>query len=669
MKKTLIWLGTVGLGTAILAGCGSTTGGADAPVIAAEPITDFVSQSGEQLLLNGEAFRFSGTNNYYMHYGDNKAITTVLDDAQKMGLNVIRVWGFMDGISHGHTMQPEMGVYSSAEAKSGLERLDFTIAEANKRGIRLVIALTNNWGDFGGMPQYVNWIGGDHHDDFYREAEAREAYKNYVAHVLSHTNKYTGVAYVEDPTIMTWELANEPRAQSDTSGELLYAWAKEMSDYVRELAPKQLIALGSEGFFTRPGEEDWAYNGNEGVDWERILTLSNINYGTFHLYPEHWGKHNAEQWGTQWILDHIDAGKVANKPVVLEEYGIGAAEPFNRDFIYDKWTRTAYENGAAGTMFWILTSYDKNASDKLYPDYDGFRVLADGGRTNQVLTRHTKQMLGQPVELKDSVYFTYPVDNLSVTDQTVTVQSYVMSYKEQPTELLLRTPAGNYPMEDNDKDGYYSAEIKVEDIGFGEQQLITVATMESGKRITDKITVKFDRPITGYKTGPSFDFSSGDLLGWQKEGTWQAKWKNPALEVSSDLGSPMLKLNLVWSGKNDWEELKLRNMRIKNFQQQNRFSYDLYIPVNDGDKGGVRPYAALGDGWVKLGVDKYRKQVSELEKVTKNGKQYYKQEVVIELGDISGKAPDIFIAVVGDKLPMDGSVYLDNIRFEEATYD
>lgn len=672
MKKKITLIGFIFIGITQLAGCANTgdeVSSAPSTAMTTPPVTEFITQKGTQLYLGDKPFRFSGTNNYYMHYGDNKAITTVLDDAQKMNLNSIRVWGFMDGINHGYTMQPELGVYSSSEAKSSLERLDFTISEANKRGIRVVIALTNNWGDFGGMPQYVNWLGGDHHDDFYRLPAAREAYRNYVEHILTHKNKYTGVVYNQDPTIMTWELANEPRAQSDTSGKLLYSWTKEMSEFVRELAPKQLIALGSEGFLKRDGAEDWAYNGNEGVDWERIITLPNINYGTFHLYPEHWGKHKPLEWGNNWIIEHLEAGKAANKPVVMEEYGIGAAEPFNRDLIYDVWTKTAYENGVAGSMFWILSSYNKDEADKLYPDYDGFRVLADGGRTHQILSQHSKQMLGQPVELFDSVYFAYPVDNLTVTDQKVTVKSYVMSNVSEPESVLLRTSTGNYPMMDPDNDGYFTVGINVNDIGFGEQKLITVATMKDGSRKTDKITVKFDRPITGYKPGPHFDFSDGNLQGWTKEGAWQALWKNPAMEVSNDLGSPMLKLNVVWSGKNDWEELKMRTMRIKHFQQQSRFGYDLYIPVNDGDKGGVRPYAALGDGWVKLGTDKFRKQVKDLEKVTKNGKQYYKQEILIELGDLEGKLPDMFINVVGDKLPLDGSVYLDNIRFEEATYD
>ena len=258
-----------------------------------DSMDSFVVQEGTQLTLNGQTYRFAGTNNYYMHYRSNDMITAVLDDAKAMGLNSIRVWGFMEGVSHEHTMQAKPYVYTAPNnVNSALERLDFTIAEAKKRGIRVVIAMTNNWGDFGGMQQYVDWFNGTHHDDFYRSKEIKDAYKSYVKHLIEHKNQYTGIANKDETAIMTWELANEPRAQSDTSGDLLYQWTKEMSDYVRSLAPNQLIALGSEGFFTRSGEEDWTYNGNEGVDWERIITLPNISYGTFHLYPEHWGKHD-----------------------------------------------------------------------------------------------------------------------------------------------------------------------------------------------------------------------------------------------------------------------------------------------------------------------------------------------------------------------------------------
>ncbi|MDV7105107.1 cellulase family glycosylhydrolase [Vibrio sp. TH_r3] len=654
----------------LIAGCSSThSTSPDHSLIKNDSMNEFVTQKGTNLYLNSKVFRFSGTNNYYMHYKPNDMIVSVLDDAQELGLNAIRIWGFMEGISHNHTMQPDAGKFTPpAGVKSALERLDFTISEAKKRGIRVVIALTNNWGDFGGMQQYVDWFGGQHHDDFYKNPEIKETFKAYAKHLITHTNQYTGIPLNQDPTIMTWELANEPRAQSDKSGQLLYSWTKEMSEYVNELAPNQLIALGSEGFMNRPGDEDWAYNGNEGVDWERILTLPNINYGTVHLYPEHWGKHNAEQWGTQWLIDHAESAKNANKPVVLEEYGIGKNEPQNRDFIYEKWTNTAYEYGYAGSMFWILTGDENGSPNGLYPDYDGFRIINDGGRTSKIIQRHSREMRGLSIEKMDQAYITFPVDGMKITKPSFTASSYILNYNQNIDKVILRTPTGNIEMTNKNNDGYYTAKLKTEKIGYGEKKLITVATLDNGKRITDKITVKFERPIKGYERGTFFDFTDGDTKGWIKEGTWQASWKNPALEVSHDLGKPMLKLNIVWSGKNDWEELKMRNMRINKFNQHAKLAYDLYIPVNDSDKGGVRPYAALGDGWVKLDTDKHRQSVSELDKITINGSQFYKQHIEINLGNIEGKLPDVFLCIVGDKLALDGAVYLDNIEFLKPIY-
>ena len=130
----------------------------------------------------------------------------------------------------------------------------------------------------------------------------------------------------------------------------------------------------------------------------------------------------------------------------------------------------------------------------------------------------------------------------------------------------------------------------------------------------------------------------------------------------------MLKLNIIWSGENDWEELKLRNSSVKKFGQHTKLRYDLYLPTLEKDNGGVRPYAALGDGWVKLDADKHRTTVDKLEKVTMNGKEYYKQQVEINLGDVSKKLPDLFLNIVGDKFPLDGSVYIDNIELMKPVY-
>lgn len=67
------------------------------------------------------------------------------------------------------------------------------------------------------MDQYVRWAGGRYHDSFYRDPRIRAWHKAWISHLLNRVNMITGVAYKDDPTIMTWELGNEPRCARRTA--------------------------------------------------------------------------------------------------------------------------------------------------------------------------------------------------------------------------------------------------------------------------------------------------------------------------------------------------------------------------------------------------------------------------------------------------------------------
>ena len=49
----------------------------------------------------------------------------------------------------------------------------------------------------------------------------RDAFKDYVKAILTRRNSITGVLYKDDPTIMAWDLANEPWVLGDDSGQTL----------------------------------------------------------------------------------------------------------------------------------------------------------------------------------------------------------------------------------------------------------------------------------------------------------------------------------------------------------------------------------------------------------------------------------------------------------------
>lgn len=359
----------------------------------------FVTAHRDGFRLGGRPFRFGGTNCYYLHQQSHYMIDSVLGDAAVMGLPVVRAWAFADGTAGGfRALQPSPYRYD----EDAFEPLDYAVHRAGQLGIRLVLPLVNNWPDYGGMQTYVQWFlglsddsygDGVHHDRFYTEASVKACYRAYARHVTSRVNRYTGLRYRDDPTIMTFELGNEPRCRSDKSGGTLLAWAAEMSAYVKKLAPRQLVAVGDEGFYGQAGNADYPYSDYEGADWKKLVALPSVDYGTVHLYPQGWGENPASNpgtdpaaWGTRWIEDHLADGRALRKPVVLEEFGVsvnadqGIADEAARLGTYTAWTDTVLSGGGAGDQFWILTSRVDDGS--FYPDYDGYRVVWNADPAN-----------------------------------------------------------------------------------------------------------------------------------------------------------------------------------------------------------------------------------------------------------------------------------------------
>jgi mannan endo-1,4-beta-mannosidase len=409
----------VGTMTPTAAAGAATTGRPQPGPAAGRPLAawpgEFVTARGGQFRIGGTPVRFGGTNTYYLHQQSHYMIDSALNDAAAMSLAVVRAWAFADGPGSGPApLQPEPYVYSDA----AFDSLDYAIYKAGQLGIRLVLALVNNWPDYGGMAQYVTWFLGlpddsygtaENHDLFYSTESIQRCYRAYVRHVLTRRNPYTRRRYNEDPTIMTWELANEPRSRSDKTGQRLLTWVTQASAYCKRLAPRQLVATGDEGFYGDASNPDYPYSDYEGDHWQQYLALPTIDYGTVHLYPQGWGENPSSSpgtdpvsWGTTWITRHLSDGAALGKPVVVEEYGLsisaaqGIADEAARDAGYRTWTDAVLANGGAGDQFWLLTSRVDDGS--FYPDYDGYRIVWDSDPANstsaaaQLLSAHARAM-------------------------------------------------------------------------------------------------------------------------------------------------------------------------------------------------------------------------------------------------------------------------------------
>jgi mannan endo-1,4-beta-mannosidase len=390
----------------------------------AHAATTFVSRNGAAFDLNGSPFRYGGANNYYLHYQSPNMVDDVFANAQSMGLKVVRAWTFLEcggdkpnspngGCSAGvnNWMQEwsnaanggSGGVVFNDTGAGGLVRIDRMIASAAAHGVKLILPFTGNWKDFGGMDQYVTWYGLTNHDQFYTDARIQQDYKNWISHLLNRVNTVTGVAYKNDPTIFAWELANEPRcidANLPTSGTCtattLTNWAGTMSTFIKSVDPNHMVSVGDEGFHPGTGgtSSQWPYNVTDGVDHAALTALPNIDFGTYHLYPQGWGQSPADTWGTQWINDHNAVGTSLTKPEILEEFG--TTDQSTRDATYTAWTNAVRTGGGDGWNVWILSAHDDTngctpfSACPLYPDFDGYRVTNPSSTATVLSTAATQ---------------------------------------------------------------------------------------------------------------------------------------------------------------------------------------------------------------------------------------------------------------------------------------
>ncbi|KAF7080699.1 hypothetical protein CFC21_084733 [Triticum aestivum] len=335
-------------------------------------VRGFARADGTRFTVGGRPFYPNGFNAYWLMYmasnpADRSKVLDVLDQASRLGATVIRTWAFSDGGSN-RPLQTTPGVYS----EDVFVGLDFVIAEAKKRGLYLILSLVNNWGDFGGKRQYVQWAKDQGHnlgsdDDFFRDALTQQFYKEHVKRVLTRINSFTGVAYKDEPTIFAWELMNEPRVLTDPSGKTMQAWVALMSSYVKSIDDKHMVEVGLEGFYGESTPERKRFNpggDSAGTDFIGNNRIPTVDFATIHYYPDVWlpgstGEQQVEFW-KKWMASHIeDTAKALRKPLVVAEFGwnsVGNAVTARDDYfrmVYDAIYASAKRGGpCAGGLFW-----------------------------------------------------------------------------------------------------------------------------------------------------------------------------------------------------------------------------------------------------------------------------------------------------------------------------
>lgn len=202
--------------------------------------TGFPTTSGLDFEIDGKQSYFAGSNSYWIGFlTNNDDVDLVLDHMDESGLRILRVWGFNDvnTVPSSGTVYYQLlkdGTATINTGADGLQRLDYVVASAEARNVKLIINFVNNWSDYGGMAAYVTAFGGSQ-TSWYTNTAAQTAYRAYIKAVVSR--------YIDSPAVFAWELANEPRCNGcDTS--VLYNWIQSTSAYIKSLDSKHMVAIG-----------------------------------------------------------------------------------------------------------------------------------------------------------------------------------------------------------------------------------------------------------------------------------------------------------------------------------------------------------------------------------------------------------------------------------------
>ena len=356
--------------------------------------SQFVQQRSGQFLLNERPYYYIGANYWYgaflgLEKNKTKGIARLrkeLDFLKGEGITNLRLLAAVEGngtINGVQRVQPALQKFQGKFDINFLKGLDILLDEMGKRNMKAVLYLSNNWEWSGGFLQYVNWNGllpdsimkrklnwneyRDYVSNFYSCNACKEAYNKQLDIILNRTNSVSNKKYKDDPSIMAWELANEPRPMRSSANENYKQWISSAAAYIKLKDKNHLVTTGVEGEM-----------GTESLQlFEEIHADKNIDYATIHIWPKNWSwfkpatmKEDFVQVVSKtqdYINKHIAVAEKIHKPLVIEEFGlprdnhsfeITAATDLRNNYfntVFQNWKTSAENNGVlAGLNFWAF---------------------------------------------------------------------------------------------------------------------------------------------------------------------------------------------------------------------------------------------------------------------------------------------------------------------------
>ena len=387
-----------------------------------------------QFVRDGKPYYFVGTNFWYGAIlgsegegGNRERLHKELDFLKNIGINNLRVLVGADGENGIKTrVEPSLQVAPGVYNDTILAGLDYFMNELRERDMTAVLYLNNSWEWSGGYSVYLQWSGhGDavvpavdgwpaymeYVKQFPQSDSAKALFANHVNYIVSRTNRYNQIKYVDDPTIMSWQIGNEPRAFSDENKEPFARWMADVAAQIKSLDPNHMVSSGSEG--------SWGCEMDMSL-FEKIHADPNINYLNIHIWPYNWSwvkadslkelLPRAKENTKKYIDDHMVIARKYSKPIVLEEFGFPrdgfsfskeapttARDEYYR-YVFDL-IRQDRESGGlfAGCNFWAWGGFAGQNPDHVFwekgDDYTGDPAQEQQGLNSVFATDSTIEII------------------------------------------------------------------------------------------------------------------------------------------------------------------------------------------------------------------------------------------------------------------------------------
>ncbi|MEB2774667.1 cellulase family glycosylhydrolase [Algoriphagus sp. D3-2-R+10] len=487
-----------------------------------------------------------------------------------------------------------------------LDHFDYLIQLMKERDMKFLLTPIAFWGN--GWPEPNENTPGFSHkygkEGCLINPDAIEAQANYLHQFLNHVNRYTGLAYKDDPDVIAFEVSNEPH--HDESAEKVTTYVTRMVDSMKSTGSEKPIF----------------YNVSHSIHLVDAYYEAEIDGGTFQWYPTGLGageeiggnllpnvdrytipfkNHEGFRKGAKVVyeFDAADVGRSYIYPAMARSFrtaGIQWATHFSYDPTYMAYANTEYDTHymnlvfapqkalslkIASEVFHEMPLYKNYGNYPDNPQFDDFRISYQDDLAEYVgidkffYTNDTKSVPQDIDQLKELAgYGNSPVVNYDG------LGAYFLDQLEEGVWRLEVMPDAFWI---DNLFGNNSLDKKVADVQWN-QRTMSVNISDLGKSFT--VHGLNEGNETSLKTGDGkFLIHPGSYLLYKDEqsGNWTAESSYKNIKIGEYYApiSTIKGTNLLHRPSTEWAEGKALKISATVISEQEIAEVSLYAFVDN----------------------------------------------------------------------------------------